>query len=124
MRCLRCSASRMPHTSSVLSGAHSSMGPSRSSSFGTPESQTGLMWRPRSRSFGPESVLDFHPGQAGGFGRQEMPPQGPGMESKHYKRLGRKLSGAGEVCGANRSTHEPHASMSAGTSTMQMSGPR
>ena len=88
---------RTTHTSSVLSTTHSSIAPSRSSSFGTPESKAGLMWRPRSHSFGPESVLDLQIGRADSLGRQDT-PAGPGLESAQYGHLSRDTyGGAGEV---------------------------
>lgn len=89
-----------------MSGAHSSTLPSRSSSFGTPDLKAGIMWRPRSHSFGPDSVLDLPSGQSELFGRRET-PQGHDAESHQHKRLGRKSVGDGVVrTTQNHSIHD------------------
>ena len=98
------SDSRTADSSSILLVARSSLEASRSSSLERPDAKTGLVWRARSNSFGPESILDFRSGQPASPGRHEAPP-GLGLASAPYGRLGREQpAGAGEVRGLDCST--------------------
>lgn len=98
-RDVRALTNRSAHSPCVPSAARSSFEPSRSSSLERPpDSKTGLVWRARSQSMGPESVLDFRSGQSSSLGGRQMPP-GLGLDSAQYGRLGREQPfGAGEVC--------------------------